>query len=227
MATHYKYPMLSYENLHRLTNRSTPEMLSNYKLAILLHKLYNNYLPEGEWIALNFMQTLMSRQVYFHVNRSNITRVGMNTLCNRLFNLNDKIPLNWLNKSTISYKLDCKNCLLKFWLYTNVFENDYYMIDHYFFIVIQYYSEINTINHQKFSYSFLTFHYFLYRLINLYNIVDLFNQFSGILSFKLNKLLQRVFIPTLVMFDLFTWKYTCLDISVCIKLSDIHSPSGR
>ena len=114
MATHYKYPMLSYENLHRLTNRSTPEMLSKYKLAIQLHKTYNCFLPEREWITLNFTQTLMSRQVYFHVNRSNMTRVGMNILCNRFFNLNDKIPLNWLNKSVISFKLDCKNCFLKF-----------------------------------------------------------------------------------------------------------------
>jgi hypothetical protein len=114
MATHYKYQMLSYKNLHRLTNRSTPEMLSNYKLALLLHKSNNYCLPEGEWIALNFMQTLMSRQVYFHVNRSNNTRVGTNILCNRYVNLNDKIPLEWLYKSIISFKLDCKNCLLKF-----------------------------------------------------------------------------------------------------------------
>ena len=87
--------MLSYKNLHHLTKRSTPEMYSNYKLALLLHKSYNCCLPEGEWIALNFVQTLMSRQVYFHVNRSNNTRVRMNILCNRFFNLNDKIPLEW------------------------------------------------------------------------------------------------------------------------------------
>ena len=113
MATHYKYPMMSYKNLHQLTKRSTPDMYSKYKLALLLHKTYNCCLPEEEWIALNFMQTLMSRQVYFHMNRSNNSRVGMNILCNRFTTLNDKIPLEWLNKSIISFKLDCKNCFLK------------------------------------------------------------------------------------------------------------------
>ena len=113
MATHYKYPMMSYKNIHQLTKRSTPDMYSKYKLALLLHKTYNCCLPEEEWIALNFMQTLMSRQVYFHMNRSNNSRVGMNILCNRFTTLNDKIPLEWLNKSIISFKLDCKNCFLK------------------------------------------------------------------------------------------------------------------
>jgi hypothetical protein len=62
---------------------------------------------------------------------------------------NDKIPLEWLNKSIISFKLDCKNCFLKFWLNLNVLDHQInnLMIDHYFFKVIWYYSEINTINH--------------------------------------------------------------------------------
>jgi hypothetical protein len=126
-------------------------MYSNYKLALLLHKTYNFCLPEEEWIALIFLQTLMSRQVFFHVNRSNNTWVGMNTLCNRFINLYEKIPLQWFNKSLLSFKLDCKNNFLKFWLYINVCNNqsNNFMIDYYFFIVIWYYSEINLIDHHQ------------------------------------------------------------------------------
>jgi hypothetical protein len=41
LATHYKYPMLCYKNLHQINNRCTPEMYCNYKLALLLLVIQN------------------------------------------------------------------------------------------------------------------------------------------------------------------------------------------
>jgi hypothetical protein len=92
LANHYRDAMVSYYNLHRKLNRASPDM-HNYKLALMLYETHNGCLPESEWIALNFSQTLMSKENYFHVNKSNYNLVGLNILGNRFHNLNDKIPL--------------------------------------------------------------------------------------------------------------------------------------
>ena len=52
-----------------------------------------------EWIALNFNQILMSRQIKFKALKANKRRVGLNALANRLPILNDRIPLDWFNLS--------------------------------------------------------------------------------------------------------------------------------
>jgi hypothetical protein len=54
----------------------------------------------------------MSRLVVFHVNKSNRYKIGLNSLCNRYNNLNDKIPLELLNKSYLAYKIECKKKFL-------------------------------------------------------------------------------------------------------------------
>jgi hypothetical protein len=84
-------------------------MYCNSKLALMLYKTLNDCLPESEWIALNFSQTLMSRQNHFHINKSNYNLVGLNILGNRFYNLNDKIPLEWLNKTFLPFKIETKD----------------------------------------------------------------------------------------------------------------------
>jgi hypothetical protein len=101
--------MMSYHNLDRKPNRATPEMYCNYKLALMLYKTHNDCLPESEWIALIFSQTLMSRQNYLHINKSNYNLVGLNIFTNRFHNLYDKIPLEWLNKTFLAFKIETKN----------------------------------------------------------------------------------------------------------------------
>jgi hypothetical protein len=113
VVTHFKFPFLSYNNLHLITHRATPEMYCNYKLSLSLYKTFNDQLPSAEWIHLNFNQMNMSRQTKFHMTRTNNRRIGMNALCNRFHYLNDKIPLEWLNKSFSAYKFECKKLFLK------------------------------------------------------------------------------------------------------------------
>ena len=108
MAIHYTKPFISYKRLHVITNRATPDMFCNYKLSLLLYKTYNMNLPLEEWINLNFNQTIMRRQTKFHISKTNNLRVGLNILCNRFHSINDIIPLDWLNKSYASYKIECK-----------------------------------------------------------------------------------------------------------------------
>ena len=114
MATHYCYPDISYKNLHVNTKRATPNMYCDYKLSLLLYKTFNLCKPESEWTELNFCQTLMSRQSFFHVIKNNRLRVGLNSLCNRFHHINDKIPLAWLNKPFLAFKIECKKMFLSF-----------------------------------------------------------------------------------------------------------------
>ena len=112
MAINYSDPLISNEYVHIVTKRATPEMYCNYKLSLLLYKTFNACIPIDEWSQLNFNQTFGTRQVKFHVNLTNNLRVGMNALCNRFHYLNDKIPLDWLNKSFLAYKIECKKKFL-------------------------------------------------------------------------------------------------------------------
>ena len=114
LCNNYRDPLLSYYNLHKLTKRATPAMYSSYKCAILLHKTFNAMSWNDEWLHLNFSVINTSRQGSFMINRSNNSRIGMNATCNKFFNLNGKIPLEWLNLNINSYKLKCKNLFLSF-----------------------------------------------------------------------------------------------------------------
>lgn len=114
MALNYPQELISFQNLHRMTDRATPEMFSNYKLALLLFKTFNDKFPLQEWTQLNFSIILTTRQSKFAINRNNRLCVGNNAICNRLNVLNDKIPLTWLNKNYSLYKIECKKLFLSF-----------------------------------------------------------------------------------------------------------------
>ena len=76
-------------------------------------KLINSQPPYTlEWAALNFNMILTLRQINFKSMKQNKKRVGLNALANRSFILNDKIPLEWFNKSIILFKLKCKEKFL-------------------------------------------------------------------------------------------------------------------
>ena len=53
---------MSFENIHTMNMRATPEKMMLYKHALLLHKIYNSSDYSEEWIQLNLNQTLTSRQ---------------------------------------------------------------------------------------------------------------------------------------------------------------------
>ena len=100
---------ISFIRLHEIYKRATPNNYSLYKHALSTYKLMNSSAPYStEWVALNFNQTLTSRQVNFRSNKANKKRVGLNALANRIACINDKIPLTWFNYSLDSFKIICK-----------------------------------------------------------------------------------------------------------------------
>ena len=100
------YP--SFNELHFLCNRAVPEMFLKYKLVMGLYKLYNESFNPMEFAQLNFNQLLTRRQVLFKTLKSNQHKVGINSQANRLYYINDQIPLDWLNMSINTYKVKCK-----------------------------------------------------------------------------------------------------------------------
>ena len=103
---------MSYNELHTLNSRATPQMLMNYKHALMLHKIYNKNEPPQDWMSLNFEQALTSRQTYFLAIGTPNFKIGNNILSIRLKVLNNKIPLEWLNLSLNAYKIKCKELFL-------------------------------------------------------------------------------------------------------------------
>ena len=115
VALHYPDQSISYMELHKISNRATPLMFAKFKLALLLYKTFNEAIPINEWVTLNFNQINTSRQLTFKCEASNKYVVGKNVPSNRFSELNGMIPLDWLNKSVVSFKILCKQ---KFLTYT-------------------------------------------------------------------------------------------------------------
>ena len=82
---------VSFEDLHAMAKRATPEKLMLYKLSLQLFKIFNYSIPVTEWYLLNQNIIFTSRQTKFKTTKRNRLRLGMNTMSNRLWILNDKI----------------------------------------------------------------------------------------------------------------------------------------
>ena len=114
VAFHYPSQYIGFMELHKRADRATPEMFGRYRLSLLLYRTFNDAIPETEWVEMNFQQIVMSRQTVFKIVKTNINKVGLNILCNRLHEINGKIKLDWLNMSKCAYKITCKKNFLTF-----------------------------------------------------------------------------------------------------------------
>ena len=103
---------VSFEDLHAMAKRATPEKLMLYKLSLQLFKIFNYSIPVTEWDLLNQNIIFTSRQTKFKTTKRNRLRMGMNTMSNRLWILNDKIPLDWLNLSLETFKIKMKSMFI-------------------------------------------------------------------------------------------------------------------
>ena len=105
--THYDN-MISFERLHEIHGRATPLKMMKYRMAIQLYKIYNGRSQNEDWIDLNFQQNFSNRNTCVQIIDVSSIRIGRNSIMNRMNCINNKIELNWLNKSIDSYKILCK-----------------------------------------------------------------------------------------------------------------------
>ena len=69
-------PTISFERIHIMNNRATPEKFLMYKHALALYRIYNSNKPSLEWCALNFNQILTSKQTNFKFAKTNRLKVA-------------------------------------------------------------------------------------------------------------------------------------------------------
>ena len=68
----YNTRMISFERIHQMNNRATPEKLMTYKHSLALYRLYNQVQkPTIECCALNVNQIFTSRQTEFETVKAN------------------------------------------------------------------------------------------------------------------------------------------------------------
>ena len=108
----YDTRMVSFEKIHEMTQRATPENYLLYRHALMLYKILNSTDYSLEWCELNYNQIFTSRQVCFIASKSNRLKVGQNAFANRSYVLNNKIPLTWFNGSMETFKIKCKQLFL-------------------------------------------------------------------------------------------------------------------
>ena len=112
-----------YEQLHKMCARATPVQMMNYKHSLLLFKLYNDTKQTDDWMDLNWNQSFNNRSTKVRQFDVSSKKIGKNILTNRLTTLmNNQIEYDWLNKSWNSYKLICKNLLLKWRTYKRLID---------------------------------------------------------------------------------------------------------
>ena len=112
-SKHNDMSLISYQDLHEMSGRATPNRLARYKLALQLYKTISNQCPTQDWISINLNNINTTRQKTFAINSTNRLRVGNNALSNRLNTINGKVDLNWLSLSLESYKIRCKKLFLQ------------------------------------------------------------------------------------------------------------------
>ena len=105
----------SFVQLHINEKRALPVDFGRYKMAIQLHKIYNGVEMNSDWVDMNHQQNFNARSRMFQINDYSRLKIGKNILCNRLNELNNRVDLDWLNLSLISFKLKMKSIFLINW----------------------------------------------------------------------------------------------------------------
>ena len=99
---------LSFDRIHKLADRATPDMMLKYKHVLLLYKAYNDVEMGADWPRLNFNQNFNRRVAKFKSTDESRYRIGKNQLSNRLTKQNKAVECNDINKTYNSYKLIMK-----------------------------------------------------------------------------------------------------------------------
>ena len=90
------YSFFSFDDLHVMFNRATPEKWSNYIHANHLYNIINNQKPITMWTDLQPKLTVNNRTNHFTIERTNLTKFGLNNFTNRLRPVENEINFTLL-----------------------------------------------------------------------------------------------------------------------------------
>ena len=101
-------PSISYINIHKQFKQPTPNQIGLYKLSLQLHKTFNTENHGIDWLNFATQIVMTGRQSKFEITKTNRTKIGINTLCNKFYCLNKQIDLTYMNLTFPAYKYQMK-----------------------------------------------------------------------------------------------------------------------
>ena len=85
---------ISFEQLHRMNGRATPNQMMLYKHSLLLFKIFSDTHQTDDWMDLNWNQSFNNRSTKVRLFDVSNIRIGKNILSNRLTILNNQLNIN-------------------------------------------------------------------------------------------------------------------------------------
>ena len=103
----YNCSELSFVRIHKMCNKwCTTSQIMSYQSALLLHKIVNEIFESctSEHSTLSSNIVCPWRQLKLEIIRSNLSKIGMNTISNRFYHISKLISLDNLNLSFVHSK---------------------------------------------------------------------------------------------------------------------------
>ena len=84
---------ISFENVHRISNKCTPNQIMLYQSSLKLHKMLNDPIMTTEILHIIEQSVFTGRQITFEILSLNNNTIGMNTQANKLYHITKMIGL--------------------------------------------------------------------------------------------------------------------------------------
>lgn len=103
---------LSYDDLHEVAGRGTPEQMAQYQHALAYYDLFNSRIPHSIWHTCDQKKLTNERNNFQLIPQTNKTKIGLNSLDNRLNHITKLIPTTHLSLTKQSFKSFAKRKFL-------------------------------------------------------------------------------------------------------------------
>lgn len=104
---------LSYDDIHEISGRGTPEKMSNYFISLALYDVMNNNLPYPIYEKIELKKLTNSRTNTLKIPQTNRLRFGLNSIDNRFNFVSSKINSTWLSYDKNKFKTLMKRIFIQ------------------------------------------------------------------------------------------------------------------
>ena len=105
---------VSFENVHKISEKCTPKQIMLYQISLKLFKVLNDPIMKTETINVIEQFVFTRRQITFEILRDNRTKIGMNKATNEFYHITKMIGQDKLNLGFVHYKKIMKIQFLKY-----------------------------------------------------------------------------------------------------------------
>jgi len=106
--------LVSFSDLHQLSGKATPMMMSDYFQAMTLKNIVKHSTPDLVWAKLQMNYRLNRRTGAITFGNGSTNLYGRNNFGNRVQHVSNKLPAGWENMSISSFKKSVKDLFFKF-----------------------------------------------------------------------------------------------------------------